>query len=212
LIKSKLGVTGERSQLEINGTPCVEMDFRVEKKSIMSSRSFGKAVTKITDLEEAVATYISRAAEKLRKQKSLASHISIYLRTNYHKEQEEQYANYALGTFDTPTDNSIDLIKLSINLLNGIFKEGIRYKKAGVVLTGLIPKDSTLQLDIFDRVKVINPKYTELMKAMDGVNQTWGDDTLKVAALGIKQDWKGRKNKISQRYTTKWDELLNIKI
>lgn len=214
VIKGNLGVTGERTHLEINETPCIEMDHGAPKKGIMSTRSFGKAVTSIEDLKEAVASYTSKAAERLRAQHSLAGAIIVSVRTKEMAPKYgwgENYSSYATEPLEVPTDYTPDLIKAAFKAVQKIYQKNTQYKKAGVMITGIMPKYGVGQIDLFGKIKD-EPQKDGVMATMDSVNLVYGREMLKLAATGMKKDWKERKNKISKRYTTEWDELLEIKI
>jgi DNA polymerase V len=214
VIKANLGVIGERTHLEINGTPCVEMETPAPKKMILTSRSFGKTVFSIEDLKEAVATFVTRGSEKLRSQGSLAGVVIVSLRTKDVLPKYgwgENYTSYKIEPLEVPTDYTPDLINAAFRGLEKIFVKGLKYKKAAVVLSGIIPKTGVNQMDLFGKIKP-EPKKDSVMKTIDSVNKTWGREVIKVAATGIKQSWIGRKNSISKRYTTEWGELLEIKI
>lgn len=212
LVKSKLGVIGERTWLEINGTPCVEMDHQVLRKSVISSRSFSRGVTRLAELEEAVSTFMSIAGEKLRQQNAMASYVGVSIKSS--KDMVNEVGKF---TFDfsghplnAPTDYTPTLIKAAKKALGEIYDPTLKYKKAGVLLTGIIPNVGYAQMTLENKENENEKKG--LMEALDKVNNEWGREVVKIAATGIKQSWRGRKNKISKRFTTEWKELLDISI
>jgi DNA polymerase V len=204
-------VMGERCVYELNGLSCFGLDKYPEpKKAICSSRSFGVPVISKHDLEEAVASYVSRATEKLRSQNSYANVLIVFINTNRFKKDEPQYSNSVYIKLKEPTSSTIDLTKSALSGLIMIYKSGYKYKKAGVLLEGIQPNNQ-IQLKLFhsfNRAK--KQQINVLMKTIDLINKRWGRDSLKLAAEGTKQAWKMQRARLSQRYTTNWNELLEI--
>ncbi|MGZ8523670.1 MAG: Y-family DNA polymerase [Chitinophagaceae bacterium] len=205
------GVVGARLIRELKGIPSKEMeDELVTKKMIATTRMFGSPVGDINDIKEAIATYTSRAAEKLRRQHSAAKVISIFVVT---KDQDHllNFKNY--GTISTHTTLPAatcftnELIKPAIKLVDQLYEKGQLYKKAGVMLSGIIPDDS-IQGNLF----LSENKNCErkLMDMIDNVNFSQRDDVLKFASSGTTRDWKMRQELRSGRCTTRWDELYEI--
>lgn len=210
LVKSKLGVTGERTHLEINGVPCVEMDHHVTRKSVISSRSFGRGVNRVEELEEAVSTFMSIAGEKLRGQGSMASYVGVSIRSAKDVVDGKYKFDFYGAPLDAPSDYTPTLIKAAKRALREIYDPQFKYRKAGVLLTGIIPNEGHEQLTLEGKKNI--EEKEGLMEALDTVNNEWGREVVKFAATGIKQSWRGRKNRISSRFTTEWQELLDIKI
>lgn len=205
------GVNGIRLIRELNGKTAIEMDEElVTKKMIATTRMFGQPVTDIKDIKEAIATYTSRAAEKLRRQHSAASVISIFV-----VPKEESHTTHfrhgpSIGThtiLPTATSFSNELIKPAVKMVDQLYEKGRIYKKAGVMLSGIVP-DSSIQGNLF----VSESKNCErkLMDMIDNINFSMRDDVLKFAASGTKRDWKMRQELRSARYTTRWEELFEI--
>ncbi|MFQ5787466.1 MAG: Y-family DNA polymerase [Thermodesulfobacteriota bacterium] len=208
-IRKHMTVQGLRTVWELRGTSCIELeDVPPDKKEIVSSRSFGKPVEKLKDLEEAVATYMTRAAEKLRSQNSIASFVSVFFGTNRFKEDEPQYSNIITGKLQIPTDYTPELINRAHIILNKIYKTGYRYKKAGVMLGGIVPSDE-VQLSLLEKTN--HRRNDRLMKAVDSINAEWGSDTIKYAASGVGRSWRMRRSRVSPRYTTSWNEIPVVK-
>ncbi len=153
------------------------------KKQIMSSRSFGTSAVDVEELQEAVATYISRAAEKLRQQKSVAGAVYVFLETNRFKEAEPQYSNGVTVPLANPTDDTLILVKTAQRALKSIYRAGFQYKKTGTMLT-LLSEHS--QGSLFPTPS------RGLMAVMDRINSAMGWDTLKSAATGINHRWVTR--------------------
>lgn len=209
-IKKTMGVTGLRTVLELRGIPKIAMQNAPEaQKSILTSRSFRNPINTIQPLKEAIATFISRATEKLREQHCVASYVQVFIRTGHHEQQSIYRGNTGME-LPHPTDSTPEFIAASHECLKKIFKGGYSFKKAGVILTGIVPKKHQ-QLELFTPL----PEYElqeKLMKIMDHANWRWGSDTIQYGANGINQKWRHRQEKRSPNYTTQWDEILTIKI
>lgn len=206
------GVVGMRLIRELNGIPSREMeDELVTKKMIATTRMFGSAVSNINDIKEAVATYTSRAAEKLRRQQSAASMISVFVVTKeenhnlsfHHGVTQSKYA-----VLPSATSFTNELIKAAVALVHQLYRPGTVYKKAGVLLSGLVP-DTSIQGNLFVPETVNCGK--RLMEMIDNVNFSQRNDVLKFAASGTTRDWKMRQELRSPRYTTRWNELYEVK-
>ncbi|MHC4268462.1 MAG: Y-family DNA polymerase [Planctomycetota bacterium] len=210
-IRKKMTVMGAKCVYELNGLSCFELDKHPEpKKGICSSKSFGNPVTSKHDLRQAVASYVSRAAEKLRSQNSYANVLIVFVKTNRFKRDDPQYSNSAYIKLKEPTSSTFDLTKAALSGLDRIYKYGYRYKKAGVLLEG-IQTNNQIQLNLFHPFDRAEKQQTNmLMKTIDMINKKWGRDSLKLAAEGTRQSWKMRRTRLSQRYTTNWNELLEI--
>lgn len=206
------GVVGVRLLKELNGDPAVEMKDPLEKKRmIATTRMFGKPVTNLADLKEAVATYTSRAAEKLRRQYCAAKHIDVFVVSNNYENGNYTYDPSSLHKYCTlpfATSNTNELIKHSVPLVEQLFKQGTKYLKTGVVLSGLVPDDA-IQGNLFKTPAQNNNR--RLMEAMDNINFSQRDDVLKFATSGMKRNWKMRQELRSPRYTTRWNELYEVR-
>lgn len=210
--KNMGGVVGVRLIRELNGVPAIDMVQPLEnKKMIATTRMFGSPVTELNDIKEAVATYTSRAAEKLRRQHSAAKVISVFI-----VPQEESHTiNFSHGPvisahtiLPVATCFTHELIKPALELTEQIYKKGRLYKKAGVMLSSLVP-DQSVQANLFSsETKNCSRK---LMDMVDNVNFSMRNDVLKFAASGTTRDWKMRQELRSNRYTTRWDELMEVK-
>jgi DNA polymerase V len=205
-MRTHFGVVMERTCNELRGISCLELeDVMSPKQQIMSSRSFGEPVETIEELREAVASYLGNAAEKLRRQKSVAGAVYVFVLTNRFREDEPQYnAGITVPLIDG-TDDTLVLTTAALKALLAIFRPGFRYKKAGVMLTLLSDKDAR-QATLFDDLAATE-KSARLMAAMDAVNREFGRGTLRSGASGVAQRWAMRAGNRSPRYTTRWDEL-----
>lgn len=205
------GVTGMRLIRELNGLPSRDMEKPlVSKKMIATTRMFGTPVTNIDDIKEAIATYTSRAAEKLRRQHSAAKVISVFIvprEQNYEVSFRRGATVSSHITLPAATSSTNELIKPAVQLVEGLYEQGKIYKKAGVMLAGLEP-DESIQGNLF----ATGPqKYQRLlMDMMDNINFSMRDDVLKFAASGLARDWKMRQELRSKRYTTRWEELYEV--
>ena len=206
------GVVGVRMIKELNGESCILMKDPLEKKKmIATTRMFGKPVFTLQELKEAVATYTARAAEKLRRQNSAASTVDVFLVYNgiegqpYVYEPKHLYHHFLLLK---PTSDTAQLIKAALPLVETIFIKGAKYLKAGVVLGGLVPDDA-LQGNLFSDTQPHQKRA--LMQALDNINFSMRDDMVKFAASGLQRNWKMRQEMRSKRFTTRWDELYQLK-
>lgn len=208
-IRKSMTVQGIRTVWELRGQSCIELEEVVpDKKEIVSSRSFGRDVYSFKEVSEAIATYATRAAEKLRAQGSLCGYISIWIETNRFKPENSQYSNAISYRLPEPTAFTPMLIKYALHLLKRIYKDGYGYKKAGVALMDLVPADEA-QLNLF--VKFDYTKHGQLMKAMDSINSRWGSETVRSGVSGYERPWGMRRARISNRFTTNWDEVLKVR-
>ncbi|MBK5272331.1 MAG: Y-family DNA polymerase [Bacteroidia bacterium] len=205
------GVVGIRMIRELKGEETKNMqDELVNKKMIATTRMFGSPVGDINEIKEAIATYTSRAAEKLRRQHGAAKMISIFVVT---KDQNHQLNLNSSGTISaytmlpTATSFTNDLIKPAVQLVDNLYEEGQLYKKAGVMLSGIVPDDS-IQGNLF--LSESKNSERKLMDMMDNINFSQRDDVLKFAASGTTRNWKMRQGMRSKRYTTRWNELFEV--
>jgi len=206
LMRKQFSVVIERTVRELRGQSCLDMaEIASARKQIVSSRSFGKNVFELADLEQAVASYMAKAALKLRADRSLAGALEVYIRTNRFAEGSEQYAQTATVTLSHPTDDTMVLMKAASNALRQIYRSGYAYQKAGVSLLDLSNADER-QLSLF-QTEAVNTRSEKLMKLMDATNSTMGRGTLYLAAEGQNHSWQIKCNFKSPEYTTSWKGL-----
>jgi len=204
------GVVGVRLLKELKGEEAVEMkDGLDKKKMIATTRMFGHTVTELKDIKEAIATYTTRAAEKLRRQGGAASLISVFLIS----QEKIDTTNFRHGptvssytVLPQPTSNTAELITPAVRLAEALFQAGKKYKKAGVTLSGIVP-DEMVQGDLFLQGRSLG---RFLMEMVDNINFSMRDDTVKFAAAGTRRNWKMQQSYHSPRYTTRWNELFEI--
>ena len=207
--QKKMTIMGLNMVRELQGIPC----FKIEeapppKKAIVCSRSFGRPVEDLGELKEALASYVTRAGEKLRSQNSVASMIQVFMGTNHFKD-EPQYSNHTIFELPVPTAYTPDLIHFALQNIERIYRKGYRYKKVGVMLAGIY-RDSEHQLHLFEKQKY-DKKQKELMRRIDEMNVRMGKDTISYGASGIKRPWKMRRQKLSPSYTTDWLQIPPVK-
>jgi DNA polymerase V len=207
-MRREFSVVMEKMIAELNGVSCLPLvDLPPAKQQIMSSRSFGKPVTLLRELEEAISSYATRACIKLRGEHSVAGGIYVFLHTNPFKENQKQYSNAFSYQFTQPTDDTRSIITHAKTCLKKIYKAGFQYKKAGIMLLNLTPK-TMQQYDLFNNT--VKRNSMDVMQVLDEINQRFGKKTLFLCAEGTQQAWRMQRNKISKRYTTHWDELAIV--
>lgn len=205
-LRSRFSVVMEKTIRELNGIPCLELEqMSAPRKQIVSSRSFGIPVMDLQSLEESVTLYISRAAEKLRRQRSCAGAVHVYIRTSPFDAREPYYGDGMTIPLPLPTDDTRQLAAVALWGLKRLYRPGYRYQKAGVMLSELVPAASR-QTDLFS-ADAATGKSGRLMQVLDQVNRTMGRQTLKLAGEGLSQPWKMKQGNRSPSYTTRWDAL-----
>ena len=213
-LQKKLGVTMLRLVTELSGVSCLSLEEMSGRKNVMCSRSFSKPVTQLSDLLQAMSTYVSIACEKARKQKSKAQIISVFIQTSPYRVRHpltQQPTPYCSGreqqTLLLPSNDTVLITNIAQALTRKIFKPQIPYQKVGVILMDLLPTQFS-QNDLF-YTDSTNDNH-RLMSLLDSINKRWCTGTLFLAAEGINQAWKSKKLRQSPRYTTSWQELLRV--
>ena len=208
-LRGEFSVVMAKTVSELNGTVCIELEeITPPRKQILSSRSFGHTVRDFNSLAESITLYMSRAAEKLRKQNSFAGSVHVYIRTSPFKLDEPHYSNGMTIPMPSPTDDSRQLVKISLWALKRIYRPGFNYAKAGVMLSEIVPK-AGIQNDLFSQ-PASNQKSEALMSAMDDINRKMGRESIKLASEGFKRPWKMKQENKSSNYTTDWSGLVRI--
>lgn len=203
---SRFSVVMEKIIRELNGTVCIDLEeISPPRKQIISSRSFGYPVADLPSLEEAIGLYISRAAEKLRRQQSFAGSVHVYIRTSPFNENEPHYSNSLTIPLPEQTDDSMQLTRVALWGLRKIYRGGYRYQKAGIMLSEIVDSQGK-QTDLFSHSQP-HSKPGRVMAAMDQINALMGRGTLRLASQGFRQPWKMKQGNKSPAYTTRWDEL-----
>ncbi len=207
-IRKKMTVQGLRTVLELRGISCIELEEAVsDKKEIVNSRSFSKDVDNYQEVSEAIASYATRAAEKLRIQNSICGHISVWIRTNGFKTEDPQYSNSISCKLPEPTAYTPLLVKYALHLLKKIYRKGYKYKKAGVILMDIVPAQN-IQFNLFTNIN--HSKNQMLMDAVDKINSSWGSEMIRTGASGYKRQWSMKRSHITPCYTTNWKEIFNV--
>tara|TARA_Y100000590_G_scaffold426875_1_gene536472 strand:+ start:20 stop:1306 length:1287 start_codon:yes stop_codon:yes gene_type:complete len=207
-IRKNINILGLKTKMELDGISCYELDNNFKlRKSCCVSRSFGKKITSFKDISEAVSTYITRAAEKIRNEKLVANNINLYIRTSpFNKNPNQYYANSISIPLNFSTNNTITLNKETLGGLKKIFKKGYMYQKAGVILSGL--EAENIDLNLF---KEDNKKKEFLMNAFDSINQKYGKNSLRIASEGVEKKWLTKKSRCSSSFTTNLKDLLTVR-
>ncbi|WP_207291324.1 Y-family DNA polymerase, partial [Pseudomonas sp. DP16D-T1] len=203
----KYSVVLERTIRELQGESCMDLEQTVApKQSICSSKMFGQRVHTLQGLQEALATYIHRAAEKLRLQRSLCGAMRVGIQTSFHGDGPK-YANAATCIPAYPTDDVRQLTKYALQAAEQIYRPGFAYSKAEVLLLDLRKRGEYTQ-DLFSPSQ---PERSDaLMATMDKINRRWGHDCLRTAAVPLTPDWGMRRALLSPSYMTSWDQLWKV--
>lgn len=208
-LRAQFSMIVEKTIRELNGVVCIELEeISPARKQILSSRSFGHTVRDYDSLAESISLYMSCAAEKLRRQKSYACSVYVYIRTSPFKLDEPFYSNNMTISLPCPSDDTRQLVNAALWGLRKIYRPHLNYAKAGVMLSGLVSAQS-MQNDLFSQIQG-NDKSAALMKAMDSINQKMGRESIKLASEGFRRPWRMRQENKSKSYTTRWDELLTV--
>ena len=206
-VRKKMTINGLKMVLELRGIACFAIDENIEpNKSFIVSRSFGKPITNLVQLQEAAATYATTAARKLREQKSAAAHVSAFVLIRQYGQEERHYesTSVCLPVATSYTPAIITAVKVCVKKL---YKQGTIYKKVGIILNDIVAADA-IQMHMY--ALPINSQQTNAIQTFDQVNHKWGLDTLTFAATGTDHPWKPKKERRSGCFTTSWDELLEI--
>lgn len=204
-------VVGERLVRELQGLSCLNLDdMQTAPKSIQVTRSFGRPITDFDKLREAVSFYASRAGERLRKSNKKVKTLLVFARTSHFK-ADNYHSTSATMTLPYAVDDDASLIKACGKALEQIFKPGGAYKKAGVMLIELIPKEAH-QYDMFDKSDPIDvlEKKEHLSKTLDRLNKRFGKKSVSYGACGLTPAWRDTKTNVSPAYTTRWDHLREV--
>ncbi len=206
-IRKMMSVNGLKTITELRGISCIPLEeYSMTRKSCCTTRSFGKLLTNLDDIEQAVTTFARRAAERIRSESLAASCVSVFVRTNPFDKKSAYYSNGASRTLSHPTHDSITIIETSLLLTKRIFKNNYQYKKAGVLLSGLCD-ESEIQETLFEKNYNQN---SDLMSAVDAINYRYGRDTLQMASECKVGNWRQKRENCTRNYTTQIDRLLLV--
>ncbi len=210
-LRRQFNVVLMRTAMELQGISCDCLQDAVPNKSIISSRSFGEMQTEFLPLAQAVSSHVARACEKLRQQKMLAGHLTVFVRTNPHRQELPQHDIKIQFKLLNPTDDLRLITRIARRCLLKIYKPGFHYKKAGVCFDDLI-SNAAMQLDLFNQPTTIElDKKDDLMNVFDRINRKFGRHTIKLAAEGFNKPWAMRADMQSPGYTTRWSDLAVIR-
>ena len=203
-LRAEFGVVIEKTQRELQGTACVDLQEVVpDKQQIISSRSFGNTVTDLAVLKDAMSTFVANACVKLRAQGSHAALLQVFLHTNRFRKDQPQYNPCITVPLPQPTNDSLVVNRWADHLVGRMFKPGYAYKKAGVMLGDISPV-GRYQTDWLEPAQATD---TRLMNTLDKLNQRYGRGTVKVSTQGAHAGWQMRQERKSPDYTTNWGAL-----
>ncbi|MBN2766313.1 MAG: Y-family DNA polymerase [Paludibacteraceae bacterium] len=207
-VRDMMTVVGLRLKHDLEGKPTLQLDDVKDKKSIATTRTFESNYTDFAAVKERVASFAVSCAEKLRRQQSFCNSVMVFLHTNGFRDDQPQYNKNIVIKLPYATNSSIELVKFAVMALERIFVQGYGYKKAGVIVGDFSHQDNQ-QLSIFDNRNV---KHIELMKAVDKINHSIGQQKIRLAAQDIGRVWKMKQEKLSPRYTTNINEIITVKL
>lgn len=212
LLKKSFNVVLMRTAMELQGIACNGLEEVEPKQSIMSSKSFGQMQTQYASVAESVSSHCARAVEKMRNQQLVAQRMFVFVHTNRFREDLAQHFQSIEFKLINPTDDLRLITKIAKRCLQRIFKSGYYYKKAGVCLEDLIPKNPR-QLDLFQQPSDEQLHHTEqLMSVFEQINQKYGRSTIRLAAEGYSKPWAMRAELKSPAYTTRWSEVPQVRL
>ena len=209
-IKRNMTVNGLRMVKELKGISCYTIECETaRKKNICTSRSFGIEAKELHELKEAIATYANTCAIKLRKEKSLAHSICVFVRTNPFKESAKQYNASQKAMLAVPTNDGMEITKQALAVLERLYKKGFNYKKAGVIVGDIVP-DYSRQLSFFHQQDIL--RRQRVMYSLDYINTTMGRDKVRLAIQGFDRKWRLKQEKLSPCYTTRFTDMLQVNL
>ena len=207
-VQKHMSVLGLRLKKDLSGVSSIQLEEIIPiKKGIATTRSFEGTITQFSDLEERISTFATSCAEKMRKQRSSCNALLVFVRSDPHKKGGFPYRNSCVLPLPYATNSSILLSKHAVMGLQKIFKKGVHYKKAGVMIMGLIPTEKR-QLSIFQNN---NNKHLTLMQSVDRIHKRFGPHRIKLANQDLNRTWKMKQEHLSQRFTTELNEIITIK-
>ncbi len=206
-VRKNFSVTEWKLKKDLEGIPTLNLDHTEAKRAIATTRSFEYTFSDLENIKERVSTFATSCAEKLRKQNCSCHMIIVLLSSDRHKKNTQQHRVNTTICLPFPTDSTLEISNAAINGLEKIYKKGIKYKRAGVIVTGLVPTN-THQLHLFENE---NPKHKPLMKTIDELNCKYGDYKLKLGNQDLKRTWKMRQEHLSPKYTTNIKDIIKVK-
>ncbi|RAJ12132.1 Y-family DNA polymerase [Olleya aquimaris] len=207
-VKSNFSVVESRLKRDLEGIPTLQLDENgQDKKMIATTRSFDYSYSDINYIKERVSTFATRCAEKLRQQGSGCHVIIVLLSSDRHKKTLEQHRASVTINLSFPTNSSLTISNCAVKAVMSIFKKGIKYKRAGVIVSGLVPVNN-YQLNIFESE---NPKHVPLMQSIDRLNSKFRGDKIKIGNQDLQRTWKMRQERLSPKYTTNINDIIVVK-
>lgn len=207
-VKKHFTVVGLRLKHDLMGIPTLDLEDIQPKKNIATTRSFETLYTEFDQLRERVVTFATLCGEKLRKQRSKCNSLSVFIVTNRFRKDLPQYGKSFWMSLPYPTNSGIELAKFAVLALEKIFRPGYAYKKAGVIVHDIVPENA-VQGTLFE---ASNPKHTPLMQTLDRIKASFGSHKIKLASQDLHRIWKMKQEKLSPAYTTRWEDLPEIKV
>lgn len=208
-IRKNMSVVGLRVKEELLNRSCISMEMSIQpKKNIATTRAFGKKLSDLNTINEAVSTHAVRCAEKLRRQNSVTQFVTVFIHTDPFSERERYVSKSITITLSMASNSNNELVMAATKGLQQIFEPGLLYKKAGVIVSG-ISNDNFIQGNLF--TGELNKTFKTLSKVTDQLNNQFGKDMVRLGVQGFSKDWHLKQENLSQRYTTRWDELLKVK-
>ena len=206
-VRAQMSVLGLRLKKDLQGLPFIQLEeINPPKKSIATTRSFEGTVREWSELQERVATYAVNCAEKLRQQQSTCSALYVFVRSDPHKQGATPYRNSCTVTLPHASNSSLVLSKYAVAAAKDMFRDGIQYKKAGVIVMGLAPAENR-QLTLFESHV---GKHQALMNAIDKIHRRYGPHQMKLANQDLRRTWKMRQEHLSKRYTTALSDIIKV--
>ena len=208
-VQQKMSIVGLKILRELKGIQCFDInDYPKRKKSICTSRTFPKDSNNLKYIEQAISNHATRCAEKLRKEKSCALHIGVFLNVNRFKNSDKYQNGFRVAMFEVATNDTMKIIEASKLLLKSIYRKNIFYKKAGVIMGDIVPQNQ-VQLHLFNDSSQ-DIKIKKLLENVDFINKKMGRNTIKFLAQGLAKREKLKQENLSPCYTTRWEDILKI--
>ena len=206
-VRKTMSITVWKLQKDLQGISKIEMEAPVRKKAIATTRSFDYTYDDINYIKERISTFATICAEKLRRKQSSCHMVMVMLRSDSHKKNVEQHRGSRMVSFPYPTNSSLLISQQAVKAVEKLYKKGIKYKKAGVIVTGLVPTDN-YQLDLFNAE---HPKHKPLMSAIDNLNKKYKDHKIRLGNQDLERIWKMKQERLSPRYTTNINDIIVVK-
>ena len=207
-VRTNFSITEWKLKKELEGISKIELENEPKsKKAIATTRSFETTFSDIDNIKERISTFATSCAEKLRKQHSSCHMIIVMLSSDRHKKDMEQHRASKTVLFSVPTNSTLSISTAAVKAVSSIFKKGVKYKRAGVIVTGLVPTNNH-QLNLFLNE---NPKHKSLMKSIDYLNSKFKADKIKLGNQDLKRTWKMRQERLSPKFTTNINDIIVVK-